>query len=112
MRVVFFTLVCACKRYIRCGLSRRGARVVFRIFVVVIWLVRSTFCDFLRASLQSFLHIFPCASMGQCIENFPRCVEAVALLRLFLPDRYAGSAVQSEILNGQLFIFCVVSELD
>jgi hypothetical protein len=50
--------------------------------------------------------------MGQCIENFPRCVEAVALLRLFLPDRYAGSAVQSEILNGQLFIFCVVSELD
>jgi len=98
-------------------LSRRGARAVFRfVVVVVIWLVISTFFDFLRASLQTFLHIFPCASMGQCIEKFPRCVEAlleaVAVLRLFLPDRYAGSAVQSEILNGQLFIFCVVSELD
>jgi hypothetical protein len=35
----FFTLVCACKRYMRFGSSRRGACVVFRFVVVVLLLL-------------------------------------------------------------------------
>jgi len=53
----FFTLVCACKRYIRFGSSRREARVVFRIVLVVLWfLIRST--DFDVHICKNFCVIF------------------------------------------------------